>query len=132
MKFFSVEGAMQLIPQLEGDIQRLRELQGNILRKKIEMDILRMTGGVSDSTAYAPSQNLGRGVKEMNHWVLEFNSIIGKMNGLGCQLKDPEAGLVDFFHIRDDKIVNLCWKFGEDKIQFWHELEGGFATRENL
>jgi hypothetical protein len=26
--------------------------------------------------------------------------------------------------------VCLCWKLGEEKIAFWHEMESGFAGRK--
>jgi hypothetical protein len=43
---------------------------------------------------------------------------------LGVQIKDIEAGLVDFptrFRGRD---VYLCWKLGESDIEYWHGDEG--------
>jgi hypothetical protein len=29
-------------------------------------------------------------------------------------------------------VVYLCWRFGEDRIGHWHELDGGFAGRRPL
>jgi len=38
-------------------------------------------------------------------------------------------GLIDFVGLRDGREVYLCWKYGEDSIQFWHEIEAGFQGR---
>lgn len=50
----------------------------------------------------------------------------------GCELKDPDTGLIDFLSLRNGKEVYLCWRLGEDRIRFWHTLDGGFAGREPL
>jgi hypothetical protein len=28
--------------------------------------------------------------------------------------------------------VYLCWKLGEDRITWWHEVDAGFAGRQPL
>ena len=61
---------------------------------------------------------------------LEANG--GQLAALGVELKDPESGLVDFRSDRDGRIVYLCWRLGEPRIDWWHELEAGFAGRQPL
>lgn len=51
---------------------------------------------------------------------------------LGGVVKDLEVGLVDFPHLRDGQVVNLCWKQGETAIEYWHGLDEGFAKRKPL
>ncbi len=48
----------------------------------------------------------------------------------GIALKDLDAGLVDFWAMRGDEPVFLCWKEGEDRVETWHPLNGGFAGRQ--
>lgn len=62
----------------------------------------------------------------------EMNSLLREIGDLGCEVKDVEQGLVDFPHQRGDRLVYLCWKSGEDRIRFWHELSTGFAGRKPL
>jgi hypothetical protein len=50
----------------------------------------------------------------------------------GIELKDISTGLVDFPALRDGREVYLCWRLGELKVAFWHEMETGFAGREPL
>ena len=45
---------------------------------------------------------------------------------MGVEPKGGE-GLVDFPSELDGRPVYLCWKLGEPEIQFWHEVDAGFA-----
>src|SRR5918998_3011361 len=57
----------------------------------------------------------------------------GQLAALGVQLKDYERGLIDFPTMRDGRVVLLCWQLGEgDQIEWWHDLEAGFAGRQPL
>jgi hypothetical protein len=51
---------------------------------------------------------------------------------LGCELKDPETGLIDFLSLRDGREVYLCWRLGEERINYWHEIAAGVAGRQPL
>ena len=48
------------------------------------------------------------------------------------QVKDLGRGLVDFPALIDGREVFLCWEQDEDDIEFWHELDTGYAGRERL
>jgi hypothetical protein len=41
-------------------------------------------------------------------------------------------GLVDFLGRHKGHDVCLCWKLGEDAIEFWHEIQTGFAGRQPI
>jgi hypothetical protein len=50
----------------------------------------------------------------------------------GAQVKDINTGLLDFPALREGHEVYLCWKYGEDQIAFWHEIDAGFAGRQPI
>ena len=53
----------------------------------------------------------------------------------GIQIKDLERGLVDFPHFLGGdpaREVFLCWHLGEDTIEYWHDIDAGFAGRTRL
>lgn len=59
--------------------------------------------------------------------------LIEEIEGLGVQVKDPDSGLVDFPSVHPDgSEVLLCWRLGEQAVEFWHTLEGGFRGRKPL
>jgi hypothetical protein len=54
------------------------------------------------------------------------------VQALGGVVKDLGIGLVDFPHLMRGQTVNLCWKYGEREIRFWHGLDEGYASRKPL
>jgi hypothetical protein len=67
----------------------------------------------------------------------EIGAVAGRIDGyvrelrtVGCQLKSYEDGTVDFYARRDDRLVLLCWRLGEDAVTHWHELDAGFGGRQ--
>jgi hypothetical protein len=57
---------------------------------------------------------------------------LASLTSLGVEVKSIEEGLVDFPHIRDGRLVYLCWKAGEATIAYWHDLDAGFSGRQRL
>lgn len=51
---------------------------------------------------------------------------------LGAVIKDTTTGLLDFYGKIDDRLVWLCWQYGEDAIAYYHELDAGLAGRKPL
>lgn len=55
---------------------------------------------------------------------------IDELASVGIELKDFETGLVDFPGRHQDRDICLCWRLGEEKVAYWHELHTGFAGRQ--
>lgn len=55
---------------------------------------------------------------------------IAAIHSTGCTIKDLTSGLVDWPALHCGREVYLCWRFGEEAIHFWHEIEDGFAGRK--
>jgi len=55
-----------------------------------------------------------------------------ELSAVGCELKDWRRGLVDFHAVLNGKKVELCWRLGEERIEFWHEVGAGFTSRQPL
>lgn len=56
--------------------------------------------------------------------------LLHKIQDMGIEVKDLTVGLIDFVAVYDGREVYLCWKYNEDNIQFWHEVEAGFSGRQ--
>jgi hypothetical protein len=75
------------------------------------------------------------GGEVVNRWVKALagiGAIIREFEKREIQLKDIERGLIDFPALREGREVFLCWEKDEDDIEFWHDIESGFAGRERL
>ncbi|MCH7728161.1 MAG: DUF2203 domain-containing protein [Planctomycetes bacterium] len=70
--------------------------------------------------------------EELEKDTAKTQEYVKELTDLGVELKSPLDGLVDFPAEMDGRIVYLCWKLGEDEVQYWHELEDGFGGRQSL
>ena len=100
---------------------------------RIVADIVRVN---SEATALQEQiESLGEGAahtlatKELERRVSRLNELVDELSDVGAELKDYRTGLIDFIGRHDGHDVFLCWKLGEEKIAYWHELAAGFAGR---
>ena len=57
---------------------------------------------------------------------------IAEIHELGALFKGVEEGLVDYYAMLEERPVFLCWRLGEERIEWWHELEAGYTGRQRL
>lgn len=69
---------------------------------------------------------------ELEAGAREIDDFIHELDQIGCQLKGFDEGLVDFHAEWRNRQILLCWKSGEERIEWWHELDAGFAGRQRL
>ena len=132
-KTFTADEAQALLPRVIPLIQQLQGLQRSIIEtnKQLDETVAKVAGG----NGY-PIQSLKERIQHLTTHQLQlieaFHSALKELEALGCMLKDPSAGLADFYSLRGSELVFLCWKLGETRIEFWHTLEGGYAGRQPL
>jgi hypothetical protein len=124
MRLFTLDEANDLLPALSADlrkIQRLYERLGQYRDRSREASAAaEKGGGMEGGTAYVKL-------------LYQIGKVTTHIHDMGVQLKDHSRGLIDFPSLRDDRIVLLCWQLGEgDRIEWWHEVEAGFAGRQPL
>ena len=129
-RVFTVEEASALLPQLRQILASLRGARARLLASEREMTE-RYHGGRGNGHP-APGSELDRLQGVITESQNELDEALRAIAELGCELKDPDRGMVDFRTIRGGRMVYLCWLMHEPGIQFWHELEGGFAGRQPL
>ena len=61
-----------------------------------------------------------------------INRYLQELEAVGCVFKGFDAGLVDFYSLREDRPIFLCWKLGEERITHWHEIDAGFSGRQPI
>lgn len=71
---------------------------------------------------------------EVKKMVNDLNGFMAELEEIGCFYKDWNfsIGLVDFPAIIDGKEVFLCWRSDEENIQFYHEIDKGYAGRRPI
>ena len=125
MKIFTVQEANALLPDVRIILAKIQRAHRKITRyrdeaKKASEAAEKGGGGIAEGVAYASV-------------LTELTVQLAELEGLGVQLKDFERGLVDFPSLRDGRVVLLCWQLGEgDELEWWHDVDAGFAGRTPL
>jgi hypothetical protein len=130
-KTFTLDEAHSLLPVLRSLLKRAMDGKGVIEDVEKELQDLKhrilLSGGLMvDVPAVA-----GRRA-EREKAIRNIKDTLAEIDAIGVQVKDLDIGLLDFPCAVDDEIVLLCWKFGEEKIEYWHGMEEGFKGRKRL
>jgi hypothetical protein len=121
-KHYTREEATALLPQVRGWLERLA-----ILRQELERSDKRLTSLMS------PGNDLGGDL--VNRWIrtlAEMQGLLGEFEQREIQVKDVDRGLLDFPAIIGGREVFLCWELGEERVEFWHDLDSGYGGRERI
>jgi len=126
MKLFTLSDANALLPTVRGIVGRIREAHSRVIASGEEAKLAAEAGKAAG----------GGGMRGGDSYVAALVRLaenVGQLESLGVQLKDYERGLIDFPSLREGRVVLLCWQLGEgDQIEWWHDLEAGFAGRQPL
>ena len=125
MKLFTVEEANALLPTARRIVAGIKRAHGAIVSRR---EAARLAAeGAERGGGFMPAGG------EYVRAVLTLAERTSELEALGVQLKDYARGLIDFPTMRDGRVVLLCWQLGEgDRIEWWHDLEAGFAGRQPL
>lgn len=127
MKLFTVDQANATLPLVRKIVADVVREHAAWRAKILELDLAAST--VHAETPQADPERLEREVQERAREISGFQRELG---ALGIELKDPRLGLVDFPSENNGRRILLCWRLGEPEIQFWHEVDGGYAGRQPL
>ena len=127
-RLFTLEEAERTLP-LVGRI--VEDLMGTypawraaVARYEVLTGSARAEGGESGELAAAR--------EEVTAHAGRIDEYLRELGAVGCVFKGFEAGLVDFYSLREDRPIFLCWRLGEDRIRYWHEIDAGVAGRQPI
>jgi len=127
LKVFSLDEANSLLPQVRRGVNKLQESIGEIVRTQDALSVLEVLGG-SDPAKPEHAEFLKKRA-ELESMAAAYNSRIDELQALGCVLKDLNHGVVDFYGLKDGRLIFLCWRMDEPSIGYWHEIDAGMAGR---
>jgi hypothetical protein len=129
MKTFTLDEAQSLLPVLEALLKRA--IEGKQAADEIEGELselsrrIYLSGGMKVDVTRVARQRA-----EMETQLQRVRESIAEIDSIGVQVKDLEAGLLDFPCRIEDEVVLLCWRMGETAIEHWHTVEAGFQGRQ--
>lgn len=127
-RLFTVDEANSLLPEIAKAMKEIQFHRNTMLQIAHSKDeIAGGNGNILDSP-----QQFKEDVEAIGNSIDRIRDLVDQINSTGAEVKDIERGLVDFPHIRDGKVVFLCWTVGEEQITYWHDLDSGFSGRKPL
>lgn len=130
-RFFTLTQAEALLPKVEGLLRSVIDHKKQYEQAEGELtgmsQRITLAGGM-----LVQREQMARARSKKESSVRALNSAMEQIQDLGCQLKDAEIGLIDFPTLYRGKQVLLCWKLGEQAIEFWHSTEDGFRGRRPI
>jgi hypothetical protein len=127
-KLFTLEEAERTLPLVRGIVQDLTA-EYPVWRAAVSRFEL-LTGGARAD--WGETGELLAAREEVSLHADRINRYLQELEGVGCVFKGFDAGLVDFYSLREDRPIFLCWKLGEERITHWHEIDAGFSGRQPI
>lgn len=122
-RYFTLAEANALLPELE-------PLVGELLERRAK--VARVSRQIDDRLADFRNDFAGPEATALTREFTAIESLISTIQSYGCVVKSLEAGLVDFLAEVDGRDVYLCWRFGEPRVAYYHDLHTGFQGRRRL
>ncbi len=122
-KYFTLEEANAVLDVIRPLMTEIMQIRASILERQPEAwpAVEKAAGNGGSKIASGIALDFAR-----------LDTLLRQVLATGAEVKDINTGLVDFRSLREGREVYLCWKAGEDRIRFWHDLEAGFAGRQEL
>jgi hypothetical protein len=121
-KHYTLGEARALLPRVRKWLDQLGLLQERL--KGLDKRVASLISGGGDAG--------GPSVNQLARTLAECKMILQRFRSRQIQIKDLNRGLIDFPSVRDGREIFLCWEKDEDDIEYWHDLESGYAGRERL
>jgi hypothetical protein len=130
---WTAEEANARLPELRETLPNLRAWVVRL--RKVHADRRRLSDfwGKEFEAPDHPDRPLRLRLIEEEHELSQLlEEALERLDQDGIEVKDLEAGLVDFRSERDGQPVYLCWLRGEPAVAHYHTPEGGYRSRRPI
>lgn len=131
MRLYTEAEARALLPEVIPVLKRLHAAFVGLRALRAAVSA-QARGASGDGSLLADPWEQPGGENRAEEMAGELRATAAQLAGWGIEVKDPDRGLIDFYHQRVSEVVFLCYLMGEPDIEYWHTLDGGFAGRQPL
>lgn len=127
-RIFTLDEANELLPKLTSVMTEIKDIR----EKMLEIMMSKYEVARTNGQGFSSQDEILQDITAVSTSANRIRDLIEVVQEIGLEVKDIDAGLVDFPYMRKGELVYLCWKLGEDKIRYWHELDSGYSGRKPL
>ncbi|MBF8289094.1 MAG: hypothetical protein HW391_62 [Chloroflexi bacterium] len=129
-RFYSIDEANAALPDVEHILVSLRDQREELIRLR---DLVAEAQSGSPATARGTTTADTRTLRlRMQFLIDQMQAGVGGLVERDITLREIETGLIDFPAMANGRQIWLCWRLGEDDVDWWHELGDGFSGRAHL
>lgn len=131
-RIFTPSEVDALIPRLSELVEKQLLCQSEV--EECLAELARRAGGLPKTIEpdAEDSEEIARLKRELIARMSKYDTGWQEVQKLGAVVKDPQIGLVDFYGRIDGRLVWLCWRYGEESLRYFHELDSGYSGRKPL
>jgi len=141
-RFYDLDAANDRLPELRAILEQLRGQRADLIHLRdlvLERQAAVEAGPEGGDPARGrrsdedgPDEELRLIRLRMQGLIDQMQAGVARIDALGITLREIESGLIDFPALANGRQVWLCWRLGEEDIEWWHELSTGVAGRRRL
>jgi hypothetical protein len=120
---YSVAEANALLPQVRSLVRQILAARARLLALQPEL---------WPAVERAVFNGGSKAVSDATRHILLIQQALSALQQSNVLVKDINTGLVDFPALRNGQLVYLCWQYDEPSVQFWHDVDSGFAGRQRI
>jgi hypothetical protein len=125
---FTPDEANSALEQVRPLAERMVELRAQLGELDDEQrEVVRIVAGNGSGEGVGDART-----PEFAQLARELQDVVDELTSIGIELKDADTGLLDFPAVREGEDVLLCWRVGEDTVEWWHAPEDGYAGRRPI
>ena len=128
-RYYDIDEANAALPDVERILLGLRDQREELIRLRDQVIEAQASAGTAPAGTASRTRTLRL---RMQFLIDQMQAGVAQLVEQDVTLREIEAGLVDFPALANGRQIWLCWRLGEGPIEYWHELDDGFAGRRLL
>ena len=126
-RYFGIDEANALVADARPVLESLRDDRERVAELQSELQRERENNGSAEHAEQLAEREL-----EVREIVARMQRAVVQIDDWGITLREITTGLIDFPALANGRPIWLCWRLGEDDIEWWHEANTGFDSRQPL
>ncbi len=122
--FYDIDRANAALPEVREVLELLRSQRTELVRRRDELRFAEADPAAVEDRRLAAAR--------IQAIIDQMQASVERLDAQGILLRDIQSGLIDFPALASGRQICLCWRLGEDRVEWWHELSSGYAGRRRL
>jgi hypothetical protein len=120
---WTLEEANSAIPIITAIFDEIFSLNEQVDALKKDLAVLHDIWGCGLLEPSNPDNGYYKQLRQKRSALLQrIERAVEKLGEAGCHVEDSKRGVVHFYNETPHGIAAFCWRYGEQKINYWHEV----------